>query len=137
MGMGRRYSVSQTDTNTAGTTMLGITATAAVRPRIYDLLMSSAAAVADNGVLYTLGRHTLPGTNTAWTPVELDPGDPASSTTSGYNHSVEPTYTANKEVLRICHNQRATVRFPVAPDGEIVAPATANNGISLLASSVG
>ena len=136
MGMGRRYSVAQQDTNTAATSMIGITATAAVRPRIYDLLMSSGGTPADNGVLYLLERHTLPGTNTAFTPVALDPGDPASLTTGGYNHTVEPTYTANSFLLRICHNMRATVRFPAAPDGEIVLPATANSGASLLSSAV-
>ncbi|OHB75584.1 MAG: hypothetical protein A2W31_00820 [Planctomycetes bacterium RBG_16_64_10] len=48
---------------------------------------------------------------------------------AGENHTVEPTYTT--ELLRFSINQQATFRWVAAPDGELIAPATASNGIGL------
>jgi hypothetical protein len=135
--MGRRYSVTATDTNTAGTTQLGITSTAAVRPEVYDLIIGSVATPADNAGEYFLQRDTTAGTSTSFTPVALDPGDPASTTTAGFNHSAEPTYTSNSVPLRIATNQRATFRWVARERSEIKCPATASNGLGLLANAVG
>lgn len=131
------YSVSGSDTNTASTTILGIVAAATVRPRIYDVVLSSTATPADNAGNYSLKRTTTAGTATAVTPQALDSANPAAVTTAGKAHTAEPTYTAGSDVLYISTNQRATFRWVAAPGGELVVPATANNGIGLLVNSIG
>ncbi len=130
--MARRYSVVGTDTNTAATTMLGVTSAATVRPAIYELVIGSIATPADNAWDFFLQRYTVAGTSTAFTPVALDPADPASLASAGVNHSVEPTYTANAYLGRFSGNQRATFRWVANPGSELKMPATAANGIGLL-----
>src|SRR5687768_17766358 len=135
--MARRYAISGTDTNTASTTQLGLTATTAVRPMIAEIVVSSVATPADNAGEYFLQRYTAAGTSTAVTPQALDSGDPASTATAGVNHSAEPTYTANAIMARFATNQRATYRWVAIPGYEPKAPATAANGFGLLANAVG
>jgi hypothetical protein len=135
--MARRYSISGSDTNTAATTQLGLTSTAAIRPQIYDVLIGSVATPADNAWEFFLQRYTAAGTSTAVTPQALDPGDPAATATAGINHSAEPTYTANAIMLRPAGNQRASYRWVARERGEIILPATAANGIGTLANAVG
>jgi hypothetical protein len=107
-----------------------------IRPKVYDLIVSSVATPADNAGEYLLQRTTTVGTSTSVTPQLLDPGDPAALATAGVNHSAEPTYTANAIMLRIATNQRATFRWVAAPMGEIVLPAAAN-GLGILANAIG
>lgn len=133
----RRYGVTASDTNTAGTTQVGVTSTAAIRPAIYDILISSVATPADNAGDWQFQRHTAAGTSTGFTPVALDPGDPASTASAGFNHSVEPTYTANAVPLRVAVNQRNTLRWVARDGSELKMPATAANGLSLLSNAVG
>lgn len=135
--MGRRYSISGTDTNTAATTQLTLISATTIRPRVYDIVVSSVATPADNAGEYFLARITTAGTVTAVTPQALDPGDPAALGTAGVNASAEPTYTANANMLRFSTNQRATFRWVAAPMGEIVCPATAANGLGVLANGIG
>lgn len=129
----RKYSIDGQDTNTAATTLLGLTSAATIRPRVYDLILGSDATPADNAAEYVLQRYTVAGTATAVTPQALDPADPASlaASTTGEAHSVEPTYTANAILLQWAQNQRATFRWVAAPNGEIVLPATAANGVGI------
>lgn len=134
--MGRRYSGYGTDTNTAGTTQVELRSTTAIRPRIYDFIISSNATPADNSGEYALRRTTTVGTSTPFTPVAIDPGDPAATGAFAVNHSAEPTYTASSDLLHFATNQRATFRWVAAPEGEIVLPAAAN-GAGLLAVAVG
>src|SRR3989337_2729161 len=108
--MGRRYAIDGQDTNTAGTSILGLTSAATIRPSIYDLICGSDATPADNAAEYVLQRNTAAGTSTAFTPVALDPADPASLAAAGQNHSAEPTYTAAALLLNWAQNQRATFR---------------------------
>ena len=129
--MARRYSIDGQDTNTASTSILGLTSAATIRPSVYDLIIGSDATPADNAAEYVLQRYTAAGTVTAVTPQALDPGDPASLAAAGEAHSAEPTYTANEIMLEIANNQRATFRWVAAPDSEIVLPATAANGVGL------
>jgi hypothetical protein len=128
---GRRYSVAAQDTNTAATSQVGVTSAATIRPKIYDLICGSDATPADNAAEYNLQRDTAAGTATSFTPVVIDPGDPAALSSAGYNHSVEPTYTANALLLEWAQNQRATFRWVAAPEGELVLPATAANGAGI------
>src|SRR5262245_32338242 len=132
--MGRKYSISGTATNTQSSTLPLITVigTAAVRPRVYDVMFSSAATPADNAALYQFQRCTTAGTaGSSITPQPLDSQDPAAVTTSGLAvFSGGPTLTASTFVLTLAHNQRATIRWVAAPDGELVIPASANNGLA-------
>lgn len=135
--MARRYNVFGSDTNTASTTILALTSAATIRPRIYDLLLSSDATPADNAGNYSLKRYTAAGTATAVTPVALDPADPAALASAGKAHSAEPTYTAASDVLGpFAVNQRPTFRWVAYPEAEIVLPATAANGVGLLVNAI-
>lgn len=135
--MARRYAAVGSDTNNASTTMWSVTSAATIRPRIYEVIIGSVATPADNAWEFILGRTTAAGTSTAFTPIALDPADPAALAAAGFAHTVEPTYTANAQVLRLAGNQRAAVRWVAAPGGEIVLPATAANGIGCLSNAVG
>jgi hypothetical protein len=129
--MAGKYSIDGQSTNTASTSILGMTGGTGVRPRVYDLLCGSDATPADNAAEYVLQRSTAAGTSTAVTPQPLDPADPTAETAAGENHTVEPTYTADEIMLQWMQNQRATFRWVAAPGGEIVVPATANNGLGV------
>lgn len=129
--MARRYSVAGDQNAAATTTILGITSTAAIRPKLYDVLFGSAAAPADQAFNMKMQRSTAAGTSTAVTPQALDPGDPAAVTIAGQNHTAEPTYTSGAIVLSFSVNQQATFRWVVPPEEGIVAPATAANGLGL------
>ena len=135
--MGRRYSITLSTVNTAGVTAAVLTSAATVRPAMYDLLIGCTATPADNAMNLDVKRFTAAGTTTAWTPIALDPADPASLTASGYTATVEPTYTANAVLLRIGVNQRATFRWVARDRSEILAPATAANGMGFISTAIG
>lgn len=99
------------------------------RVRLWDLVFSSEATPADAVFLHRVQRVTTLGTRTAVVPIPRDPADPACVTVAGENYTIEPTYTANNEVLEEGVNQRATFRWQVDPLMGWVIPATANNGI--------
>lgn len=106
---------------------------ATVRPRIYDLNVGCVAAPADAATNFQVVRTTAVGTEgSGFTPTKLDPGSPASLCDIAQGvFTAEPTKTANSEVLSFSMNQRATFRWVAAPGGELIAPATANNGLCL------
>jgi hypothetical protein len=106
----------------------------ATRPRrgkLYELVFGSEATPADNAFLWRVRRITAAGTSTAVTPVALDPADAATESDAGENHTVEPTYTSNSELLVIPVNQKVTYRWLAAPGRELVWPATASNGLGI------
>ena len=130
--MGRRYSIDGTQSVASPTdSVLGLTSTSAIRPAVYDVVFGSNATPADNALNWLMERYTAAGTATAVTPQALDPGDPASTATAGENHTAEPTYTAASVLLNISANQRSTQRWVASPGGEIICPATANNGVGV------
>ena len=135
--IGRRYGFSGSITAAASKTIAGVTATAAVRPALIDLMLSSNATPADNSSEWQLLRYTAAGTATSVTPTALDSGDPAATATCGKNHTVEPTYSPTVPMLDVALNQRATFRWIAAPGEEIMAPATAANGFGLQCQGVG
>ena len=69
-------------------TLFTLTSTSAVRPCIYELILGSSATPADNALLWQLQRVTAAGTATSYTPVALDPADPAATSVAGVNHTV-------------------------------------------------
>lgn len=101
------------------------------RSLVYDMMFGSEATPADAAILWTVRRCTAAGTSTAVTPQQLNPADPVATAECGENHTIEPTYTANAIMLNVPLNQRATFRWVAAPGGEIVVPATDENGIGI------
>lgn len=129
--MGRRYSINGSVAVGTNETIVGVTSATTIRPKLYDVVISSGATAADNATIFHIERYTVAGTSTSFTPVALDPGDPAALAAGGVAHSTEPTYTADAILLKMSTNQRATVRWVAAPGSEFVAPATAANGLGL------
>lgn len=127
-----KYSASGNQTLTTGAATaltIGSNGTTAQRNRIYELWIANEGTPADNLVVHTVQRCTALGTSTAVTPTKLDPADRAAQAAVGENHTVEPTYTANEEVLEVPLNTRATYRWVAAPGSEIVTPATVASGV--------
>ena len=103
------------------------------RNMVYELWMGNEGSPADQVTVYHIARVTSDGAGSAVTPSPLDPGDRASQCTCLENHTTEPTYTSGGEILEIPLNHRATFRWVAAPGGEIITPATDNNGLGLKA----
>jgi hypothetical protein len=134
---GRKYGFSGSITGAASKTIVGVTATSAVRPYLTDVMISSNATPADNSSEWQVLRYTAAGTSTAVTPTAYDSGDPACTSTAGKNHTVEPTYSPSVPLLDIAHNQRATFRWIAGPGEEIISPATAANGLGVQCQGIG
>lgn len=128
-----RYAVemNRTASTTASLGTVGADATRPRRGKLYDVIFGSEASPADNAFRYIIQRCTALGTSTSVTPEPIDPADAATESDAGENHTIEPTYSANKIVLAIGLNQRATFRWVAAPGGELVYPATASNGFGI------
>lgn len=132
--MSRSYSIcSSVTTPSSGTLpVANVLATAAVRPKICELLMGGSGTPGDNGIQMTVRRCSSAGTpGSSPTPAPLDPADPAASSSAGLAvFSVGPTLGTT--LLQWGQNHRATFRFSAAPGRELKAPATANNGLALM-----
>lgn len=133
--MGRRYAIDGSQ-NVDSTTdsVLAIESATTIRPAIYDVIFGSSATPADSALNWLMQRCTTMGTpGAALTPLALDPGDPASlaGADTGENYSAEPGYTADAILLNISANLRSTQRWVASPGGELICPATANNGIGM------
>lgn len=135
--MSRRYTATGQNACAAspGKTSLNVFQTSnTVRGRLYDVMFGSDGTPADNALRYRLSKSTAVGTEGAGVvPVANDSGDPAALYDGAETHSAEPTYTSATEYLDIPLNQRATFRWVAAPDGEFIAPATANAGWGIAA----
>ena len=109
------------------------TATPTNRGRICDVVVGSVATPADQAADFLLNRTTAVGTEgSGLVPNNLDPAGPAGAYDSGLGvFSVEPTYTAAKQLLAFQLNQRATFRWVAAPGYELIMAATQNNGAGL------
>jgi hypothetical protein len=133
----RRYGFSGSITSAATKSVWVVGATSAVRPAVYEINISSNATPADNSSEWQALRFTAAGTSTSVTPVAFDSGDPAATSVCGKNHTVEPTYSPAVSLLDVAINQRATYRWVAVPGSEMLAPATAANGIGLQCQGVG
>ena len=128
--MGKAYAA--TGQGSAGTnkTMLGVTASASVRPRVFYLAAGSGGAPADQAGIFEVKRYTAAGTATSVTPQALDSAEVAAVAPAGENHSAEPTYTAGSELIAFGMNQRDKVQWWAYNDeAKIVLPATAASGL--------
>ena len=103
-----------------------------VRPKLFDFMLGSPSTPADQAASWVIKRSTTASTGgTAVTPSALDPGDPAAISSA----MVAPTMSAptlSVILLQWAQNLRATFRWVAAPGKELVVPATASNGLTLL-----
>jgi len=133
--MARSYSVSAggiAAQNSATVPQAQIVGAATIRPKIYDLVIGSSSTPADQAAQMKLARSSTASTGgTAVTPSPIDPGDPASLASAMVAPSMSAP-TLGVTLLQWAQNQRATFRWVAAPGKELVIPATANNGITLL-----
>ena len=140
--MARSYSSScSAVTNTASKTVWQLVGSTSTRWALYDLIFSSSgAAPADHAAEYQFKRLTAAGTVTAFTPVALDNGDPATLMTTGTSGcgntaTIEPTYTASSQLLDLAVNMRATFRWVAREGSELVGPAS-TAGIGMFTAAV-
>lgn len=123
---------SAVGTNKTITNLFNPVATPLTRAYVADITISCSATPADQATKFRYARTTAVGTETTgFVPNNVDPAGTAGEYDSGYGHSGEPTYTANKELLVIAVNQRATFRWVAAPEYELVMAGTQNNGAGL------
>jgi hypothetical protein len=140
--MARSYGVNWNATNTASASqpMGALTGAATIRPKIYDVVCGSDATPADNAAKYAFQRHSARGTQSASVvPQAIDAADPSSLAffDTAWTGTTYPTLTASAFLLQWAQNQRATFRWVAAPAKEMVIPATASNGLSLMSLVVG
>jgi hypothetical protein len=140
--MAKRYAVTgkRTTVGSGLKTALTLIASATVRPRIYHFIVSCPGATADNVLEWVVQRFTATGTTagSAPTPQAVDPSEVAAIATAGWDHSVEPTYTAGALLFDQGVNQKTTFQwYAYCEDAELVAPATASNGIGFQVLSPG
>lgn len=113
-------------------TPLILGSTANIRPRVLQLDVSTTGTpTSDQGVEFQIRRATALGTSTSYTLTNTDPSDSAVTPvlTAGTNCTVEPTYSAGFLYDRAI-NPRMTHQWAAySPDAELIAPATAANGI--------
>ena len=129
-----RYSASGSQTlTTSATTALGVTSNTSTVQRnwVYALIYANQGTPADQVSIIVVQRVTAPGSATAVTPTLMDLADRAAQAVAGENHTSEPTYTSNTEVMEVPMNHRATFRWVAPPNGEIVCPATSGDGIGI------
>lgn len=133
MARGKNYAGVGGAASGTDKTMLTLITAATIRPEIHYFSLGSSAAVGDTAALMVLQRFTAVGTEGGgFTPIALDPANPAALSDCGVGvFSVEPTYTASAILWKQAFNQRATVQWWAAPGEELIAPATANNGIGI------
>jgi hypothetical protein len=112
-------------------------ATPTSRAKIFDIIIGCGLTPADAASLFQVQRTTAVGTEGGgFTPVNVDPDGPASQSDFGVGaFTGEPTKTANAFLLQIPLNQRATHRWVAFPGGELILPATQNNGACLKSAS--
>jgi hypothetical protein len=124
-------------TTTYKSAISGVSSSTVRRQKIFDLLIGAGGTPADNILQWDISRVTAAGTNTAVTPVPLDPADAAALTTAGQNHTVEPTVTASTSLFNEYVNQRTAYRWMAVPGAELVFPATSAAGWTFRALSPG
>lgn len=131
---GTKLSKDATSVKSVG--LLTAAASSPRRAKLYDVSFGSSATPGDNAFLWQIQRCTTAGTGTTTTPNSLDPADTLASTIVCTNVvTVDPTLTANAFLYQVALNQRASWRWVAAPYGELLIPATASNGLALIASS--
>jgi hypothetical protein len=128
--MGKYAVVHQTAAGTNLTIIL-LTGSAAIRPKMNHIVIGSDATPADVATEFNLSRTSAAGTGgTALTAAPLDPLTVAATAAGlGGTFTAEPTY--GNVILMIPLNQRATYQWWAMPGFEPIAAAVAANGFGL------
>lgn len=119
--------------NTVGAsaiTALTLTADATTprRAEIYEFQLSFDGTLENSSQRIRVARVTAVGTATAGNEVAFDPADAAASVAANFNHTAEPTYTANTNVYDQYLNAQAKDRWVAVPGFGLIVPATGNAG---------
>ena len=115
-----------------GETILNLFNAAAPTARlgIYYIALSAGGTMTDVVAHYIIQRTTAVGTEASGVvPENLDNGAVQGGADAGQDHSAEPTYTAATEFWEQDVHVRALAQIQLQPDGHIVIPGTANNGV--------
>lgn len=128
-----KYSVAHQTAAGTDLPIINLTGSAAVRLKLYDLILGSDATPADVAGEFVVDRTTDVGTGgTALTENPLDPLTVAATGAGvGGTFSAAPADTANSNLLMIALNQRATFRWVAAPGSELISTAASGNGLML------
>jgi hypothetical protein len=119
----------------AGTTLvlLNLTGAATIRPSIYQVCIGSDATPADLAGEFAVMRTTTAGAG--GTALNENTRDPltvaATGAATGGTYTAAPTVTANSHQLMVGLNQRATFMHNANPGDEMIAAATAANGLCI------
>lgn len=127
----RRYHAAHQTAAGTNLTIAMVVATAAIKPRIFELIVGSDATPADVATEFNLIRGTVSGTGTALTVVQVDPGDGAVVASAEGGTFTGSTKTANSILMMLALNQRATFRWVCLPEDGFVVPAVADNWVGL------
>lgn len=113
--------------------ILGATAagTGPRRGKIYDVLVGTNGAPADNFMEFDISRVTASSTTTVLAANPLDPADATAATTVATVNSSTFATIGTPALWYIGMNQRASYRWVCAPGSELVWPATGSNGFQL------
>lgn len=135
--MARVYSAVGSAVGGTDITIVTLISATTVRPELFEIVVGSVSTPADQAIKLSIMRFTAVGTEgSGFTPTAADPASPAAAGDMGVGvFSVEPTYTASSDLLWISINQRNTFRWIAQEGRELVAPATANNGLGLRSKS--
>lgn len=120
---------------TLGSITAATGATTLRRAFLYEAMFGADGTPADNVMVYKIDRQTTVGTGTSATAAPLDAGDAATLVTGNLATTIEPTVTANTQLIEVGVNQRATYRWVASPDGALVMPATNVAGLGFRAKS--
>ncbi len=119
----------------AGSTLvlLNLTGATTVRPMLDSITIGSDATPADLAGEFAVMRSTTAGAGGS--ALNENPRDPltvaATSAATGGTYTAAPTITANSHQKMIGLNQRATYEWNANPGDEIIAAATAANGLAI------
>lgn len=103
------------------------------RFQLYEYNVGLSGTPADAAWSLKIQRLTATATGTSKTPQPLNPADAACVTIAKDTLSANGTLTANAFLHSVALNNRATFRWVARPDaGELIVPATANNGIEFV-----
>lgn len=133
--MARNYYVNGFCTSGVDKSAVELVTTTAIRPKVYEIMVSCSATPASQAALWQFKRHTGTGTGTGQTVNKMDPADPTALVTAKVNNTVEPTYTAGDIPWELAVNQQASFDWKANPGREIVLAASATAGGGLKTST--
>lgn len=123
-----------TTSTTVGVGSLEALSSGVRRLRLLELLVGSdAATLGTSNFRWEVQRSTTTATGTSVTPNALDPADTtAANAVMKSNLSANGTLTSGAIMLTIAIAEQVTFRWVAPPGGEILVPASPNNGLHFM-----